>query len=150
MERTLVLLKPDAVQRALVGRLIARFEEKGLRLAGLKLFWVDEGLAGRLYETHRGKDFYPGLMRFITSGPIVALALEGRQAVAVVRRLIGETDAAVASSGTIRGDWAIDNRRNLVHASDSPETAQRELGLFFRPEELVSYKRDFERWLIES
>lgn len=150
MERTLVLLKPDAVQRALVGRLIARFEEKGLRLAGLKLLWVDEGLAGRLYETHQGKDFYPGLMRFITAGPIVALALEGRQAVAVVRRLIGETDAAAAAPGTIRGDWAMDNRRNLVHASDSLETAQRELGLFFRPEEMVSYKRDFERWLIES
>jgi nucleoside-diphosphate kinase len=149
MQRTLVLLKPDAVERALVGRILARFEAKGLRLAGLKLLRISPELAERHYAVHRGKPFYPGLVRFITSGPVVAACLEGRKAIESVRRLTGKTDSAEAEAGSIRGDLASSNRFNLVHASDSPESAAQELANFFSPGELVDAGRDSLRWLYD-
>jgi len=149
MERTLVLLKPDAVARGLVGEVLGRLEAKGLKLAGLKLLEVSPELAERHYAVHRGKPFYPGLLRFITSGPVVAACFEGRRAVEVVRRLTGATDAAEAAPGSVRGDLAVSNRFNLVHASDAPETAAAELANFFRPEELVAPGREALRWLYD-
>jgi nucleoside-diphosphate kinase len=149
MQRTLVLLKPDAVERGLVGAILARFEAKGLKLAGLKLLRVTPELAERHYAVHRGKPFYPGLIRFITSGPVVAACVEGRKAIEAVRKLAGATDAAEAAPGSIRGDLAASNRFNLVHASDSAESAVQELANFFRPEELVETGRDSLRWLYD-
>ncbi|HHY93653.1 MAG TPA: nucleoside-diphosphate kinase, partial [Firmicutes bacterium] len=139
MERTLVLVKPDGVKRALVGEVISRLERKGLCLVGMKLMKVSRELAERHYDVHRGKPFFPGLIEFITSGPVVAMAWEGPQAVEVVRSLMGATDCRRAAPGTIRGDLGLDVGHNLVHGSDSPETAARELSLFFRPEEIVSW-----------
>ena len=147
-ERTLVLVKPDGVQRLLVGRILARYEERGLRIVGLKLVQVDRDLAERHYAVHRGKPFFAGLVEFITSAPLVALALEGPDAVAVVRTMNGATRPNQADPGTIRGDLALVTSQNLVHASDSPETAQFELDLWFRPEELVGYAREIDRWVL--
>jgi len=148
IERTLVLVKPDGVQRLLVGRILARYEERGLRIAALKLMQVDRDLAERHYAVHRDKPFFPGLVRFITSGPVVALALQGPDAVAIVRAMNGATRPAEADAGTIRGDLALETAQNLVHASDSPETAETELALWFRPEELVDYGREIDRWVL--
>ncbi|MGO9178993.1 MAG: nucleoside-diphosphate kinase [Candidatus Limnocylindrales bacterium] len=148
MERTLVLVKPDGVQRLLVGRILARYEERGLRITALKLMHVDQDLAERHYAVHREKPFFAGLVRFITSGPVVALALEGPDAVALVRAMNGATRPAQADPGTIRGDLALETAQNLVHASDSPETAEAELALWFRPEELVGYTREIDRWVL--
>ncbi len=147
-ERTLVLVKPDGVQRLLVGRILARYEERGLRIVGLKLVQVDRDLAERHYAVHREKPFFAGLVEFITSAPLVALALEGPDAVAVVRTMNGATRPNQADPGTIRGDLALVTSQNLVHASDSPETAQFELDLWFRPEELVGYAREIDRWVL--
>ncbi len=147
-ERTLVLVKPDGVQRLLVGRILARYEERGLRIVGLKLVQVDRDLAERHYAVHREKPFFAGLVEFITSAPLVALALEGPDAVAVVRTMNGATRPNQADPGTIRGDLALVTSQNLVHASDSPETAQFELDLWFRPEELVGYTREIDRWVL--
>ena len=147
-ERTLVLVKPDGVQRLLVGRILARYEERGLRIVGLKLVKVDRELAERHYAVHRGKPFFEGLVDFITSGPLVAAALEGPNAVALVRAMNGATKPLDAAPGTIRGDLAVEMGQNLVHASDSPETAAVELGIWFSPEELLSYQRDIDRWVI--
>ena len=147
-ERTLVLIKPDSVQRQLVGRIVARFEERGLKLVGLKLMQVDRSLAERHYAVHRGKPFYAGLVDFITSGPLVALALEGPNVVAAVRVMVGATRSHEAAAGTIRGDLAIDTGQNLVHASDGPETAAAELALWFGPGELVAYGREIDRWVL--
>ena len=140
MERTLVLIKPDGVHRRLVGRIIARLEQKGLKLVGLKMLRVDEPLARRHYAAHEGKPFYEPLVRFITGGPTVALVLEGKRAIEVVRKIMGATFGPEAQPGTIRGDLAISNRFNLVHGSDSPQTAEAEIALFFRPEELVEWQ----------
>jgi nucleoside-diphosphate kinase len=140
MERTLVLIKPDAVNRRLVGAILARFERKGLQLVGLKLMQITEALARRHYAPHEGKPFYEPLIRFVTSGPTVALVLEGKQAIEVVRGMIGATFGPDAAAGTIRGDYGISNRFNLVHASDSPESAATETELFFSPEELVDWR----------
>lgn len=137
MQQTLILLKPDAVQRRLVGEIIARFERKGLRLAGLKLVQSSRELAEKHYAVHKGKPFYESLLSFLTSGPTVALVLEGREAVAVGRSLMGLTDGAKAPPGTIRGDFAISVQNNLVHGSDSPENAALEIALWFTPGELV-------------
>ena len=137
MQQTLILLKPDAVQRRLVGEIIARFERKGLRLAGLKLVQSSRELAEKHYAVHKGKPFYESLLSFLTSGPTVALVLEGREAVAVGRSLMGLTDGAKAPPGTIRGDFAISVQNNLVHGSDSPENAAVEIALWFTPGELV-------------
>ena len=148
MERTLVLVKPDGVQRLLVGRIVARYEERGLKIAGLKLMRVDRDLAERHYTVHREKPFFAGLVEFITSGPVVALALEGPDAVAIVRAMNGATRPAQADPGTIRGDLALETAQNLVHASDGPETAQAELALWFRPDELLAYEREIDRWAL--
>ena len=139
MQQTLILLKPDAVQRRLSGEIIARFERKGLRLAGLKLVQSSRELAEKHYAVHKGKPFYESLLSFLTSGPTVAMVLEGRDAVAVGRSLMGLTDGAKAPPGTIRGDFAISVQNNLVHGSDSPENAALEIALWFKPEELVKY-----------
>ena len=149
MERTLVLLKPDAVQRGLSGKVLARFEAKGLKIVGIKMIHMDRALAGRHYGIHEGKPFFEGLVNFITSSPIVAMALEGPKAVEVVRAMMGVTDPKKAALGTIRGDFGLDIGRNLVHGSDSPENAVTELELFFGDGELISYERNVEPWILE-
>jgi nucleoside-diphosphate kinase len=147
-ERTLVLIKPDGVQRQLVGRILARYEERGLKIVGLKLVRVDLGLAERHYAAHREKPFFRGLVDFITSAPLVAVALDGPKAIAVVRAINGATRPHEAAPGTIRGDFALETAQNIVHASDSPETAGDELGLWFNPDELLSYDRDVDHWVL--
>ncbi len=146
METTLVLFKPDALHRGLAGRLLARFEEKGLQVVGLKLMRMSQDLAARHYAEHQGKPFYAGLVGFMTSSPIVALALRGPQAVAVVRRMMGKTFGLDAEPGTIRGDFGCSKSYNLVHGSDSPESAQRELSLYF-PEGLLEWAPITGPWL---
>ncbi len=131
IERTLVLVKPDSVARGLVGQIIARYEAKGLTLVALELRTVSSELAAQHYEEHVGRPYYPGLVEFVTSGPLVAMVLEGERAIGAVRLLNGSTDSAVAAPGTIRGDLSLSNSRNLVHASDSPETAAHEIDLWF-------------------
>lgn len=147
-ERTLVLLKPDAVQRLLVGQLIGRFEARGLKIVGLKLVAVSRGLAERHYAIHRERPFFNGLVEFITSSPLVAIALEGPNAIAVVRAMIGSTRPQDAVLGTIRGDLALETAQNLVHASDSAETAAAELELWFEAGELHAYEREIDRWAL--
>jgi len=142
MEQTLVLIKPDAVQRRLVGRILARFEQKGLQIVALKMVRISEELARRHYAPHVGKPFYEPLVRFVTSGPTVALVLEGKRAIEVVRRLMGRTFGPDAEPGTIRGDFANSNRFNLVHGSDSPESAESETELFFEPADFVEWWPD--------
>jgi nucleoside-diphosphate kinase len=147
-ERTLVLVKPDGVQRLLAGRIIARFEERGLKIVGLKLVQVDRELAERHYAIHREKPFFGSLVEFITSSPLVAMALDGPNAIAVVRTMVGATRPHEAAPGTIRGDLALETAQNLIHASDGPETAITELALWFRVGELVDYERDIDRWAL--
>ncbi len=149
MERTLVLVKPDGVQRGLIGETIARLERRGLKLVGLKLMRMTPELSARHYAEHQGKAFYRGLISFITSGPIVAMVWEGREAVMVVRSQMGATDPLKALPGTIRGDLALDHGMNLIHGSDSAARAQTEISLFFRPDELVEYERTGDRWIAE-
>ena len=150
MQRTLVLVKPDAVQRGLIGEVLSRLERRGLRFAAIKLMLVSEALAGRHYAEHRGKPFYEGLVRFITSSPIVAAVVEGEDAVQIVRATMGATDPARADAGTVRGDLALSIGQNIVHGSDSPESAAREIELFFSPDEIVDYARDVDRWITEA
>ena len=147
-QRTLVLIKPDGVQRMLVGRILARFEERGLKVVALKLMRVDRALAERHYAVHRGKPFFEGLLDFITSGPLVALALEGPNAITLVRSMVGATRPHEAAPGSIRGDLAVETAQNLVHASDGPETAAAELALWFSPDELTVYDREVDRWVL--
>jgi nucleoside-diphosphate kinase len=149
MQQTLIIVKPDAVQRGLIGGVLSRLEARGLKLVGLKLIAVDEALARRHYGIHEGKPFFAGLIQYITSSPVVVGVFEGPEAVAVVRATVGATNPVAAAPGTIRGDWALEIGRNLIHASDSPETAATEVALFFRPEELVSYERATDRWILE-
>ena len=144
-ERTLVLVKPDGVQRLLTGRILARYEDRGL-----KLVHVDRPLAEEHYAVHREKPFFTGLVDFITSAPLVAAALEGPNAIAIVRAMNGATRPHEAEPGSIRGDFAVETAQNLVHASDSPENAAAELALWFRPEELLSYEREIDRWVLAS
>jgi nucleoside-diphosphate kinase len=141
IERSLVIIKPDAVQRQLIGSIIARFEQRGLRIVAMKLMQIDRPLAERHYAVHKGKPFYEPLLSFITSAPAVVIILEGHKAISVVRRMMGATRPVEAEPGTIRGDLAVQTTYNLVHGSDSPETAAYEVGLFFSPEEIVSYCR---------
>jgi len=150
MQQTLVLLKPDCVQRRLVGTILQRFERKGLRLVGLKLVQADRALAERHYAVHQGKPFYEPLLRFITAGPTVAVVLEGPEAVAVVRQLMGATNFTQAAPGTIRGDYALSIQNNLIHGSDSPDNAAAEVKLWFRPEELTSYSLADGPWVGEG
>jgi nucleoside-diphosphate kinase len=147
-ERPRVLVKPDGVQRLLAGRIIARFEERGLKLVGLKLVQVDRALAERHYAVHRERPFFGGLVAFITSSPLVAVALEGPNAIAVVRAMVGATRPHEAAPGTIRGDLALETAQNLIHASDGPETAATELDLWFGAGELLDYERDIDRWAL--
>jgi nucleoside-diphosphate kinase len=147
-ERTLVLIKPDGVQRLLVGRIIERYESRGLKLIGLKLVRVDRALAEAHYAIHRERAFFGSLLDFITSSPLVAIALEGPDAIGVVRTINGATRPNEAASGTIRGDFALETAQNLVHASDSAETAATELALWFGPDELLVYDRDIDRWAL--
>ena len=148
MERTLVLAKPDAVQRGLVGEIIGRFERKGLKVVGLRLLGVPREMAEEHYAVHAGKPFYPGLVEFITSGPVAAVALEGPDAIAVVRKLVGKTMPNEAEPGTIRGDLGVSGLRNLIHASDAPDTARAELELWFGPDALVDYAREVDAWIV--
>ena len=146
MQQTLILLKPDCVQRRLVGEITRRFEQKGLRLAGLKLLQASRELAEKHYAVHKGKGFYESLLQFITSGPTVAMVWEGREAVTVGRTLMGVTDGTKAMPATIRGDFALSVQNNLVHGSDSPENAALEIGMWFRPDELVKYTPTDAAW----
>ena len=150
MDRTLVLLKPDAVQRGLAGEIINRLERRGLKLAAMKMLLVTEELAHRHYADHVGKPFFNGLVKFITSSPIVAMVIEGENAVDVVRNTMGVTSPSDAAPGTIRGDLALTIGANLIHGSDSAESAIREIGLFFSPDEVIDYTRAVDSWIIES
>ena len=147
-ERTLVLVNPDGVQRGLVGRVLSRYEERGLKIVGLKLVAVSRQQAERHYAVHREKPFYAGLVEFLTSSPLVAAVLEGPNAIDVVRAINGATRPVEAAPGTIRGDLALEVAQNLVHASDGPETAENEVALWFRSDELVSFGREIDRWVI--
>ena len=147
-ERTLILIKPDGVQRALVGHILARYEERGLRIVGLKLVRADSQLAEQHYAIHRDKPFFGGLVDFITSAPLVALAVEGPNAIAVCRAINGATRPHEAAPGSIRGDYALETGQNLVHASDSAETAAGELALWFADDELFAYDREIDRWVL--
>jgi nucleoside-diphosphate kinase len=149
-QRTLIIVKPDGVQRGLVGAILERFERRGLQIVALRLMQIDRGLAERHYGVHRGKPFFEGLVAYITSSPVVVAVLEGPRAIAVVRNTMGATNAAEAAPGTIRGDYAIEIGRNLVHGSDGEETAAFEIGLYFQPSDLVSYARAIEPWVTES
>ncbi len=146
-QQTLILLKPDAVHRRLVGTIIQRFEQKGLRLAGLKLVQAGRQLAEQHYAVHKGKPFYEPLLQFLTSGPTVAMVWEGREAVQVARTLMGPTDGTKAPPATIRGDFALSVQNNLIHGSDSPENARAEIVLWFRPEELMNYEPVDKNWI---
>ena len=149
MERTLIILKPDAVQRGLCGQILARFEQKGLQVVAMKFTRLAQQLVETHYEPHKGKPFYAGLVRFMTSSPVVVLALEGKDAVAVARKMMGATFGSKAESGTIRGDYGISNAFNLIHGSDSPESAQRELSLFFKPEDLIDWQPASRAWIYD-
>jgi nucleoside-diphosphate kinase len=148
-QRTLVLVKPDGVQRGLIGEIVARLEGRGLKLLALKMIRVTPELAGRHYAEHKGKPFFDGLVKFITSSPVVAMIWEGREAVTVVRTLMGSTDPLKAAPGTVRGDLALDLGMNLIHGSDSPQRAEVEIDLFFNPDEIHDYVRTADRWIVE-
>ncbi len=149
-EKTLILVKPDGVQRGLIGAIISRLEARGLRIAAMKMLQVSREMALKHYGVHEGKPFFDGLVSFITSGPVVAMVLEGRSAVEMARNTMGVTDPLRAQPGTVRGDLGVDIGRNLVHGSDSPETAAQEIALFFSEDEIMSYSRDVDRWITES
>ena len=148
MERTLVLVKPDGVQRGLVGEIVGRLERKGLKVIGLRMLWVPREMAEQHYAVHAGKHFYAGLVEFITSGPVAAIAVTGPDAIAVVRRLVGATMPNQAEPATIRGDLGISGLRNLIHASDAPDTADAELDLWFGVDALVDYERGVDVWIV--
>ncbi len=149
MQRTLVIVKPDGVQRMLTGRILTRFEERGLKIIALKLVQVDRELAEKHYEVHKGKFFYEGLVSYISSSPVVVLVLEGHEAIGAVRKMVGATRPWEAEAGTIRGDYALMGLRNLIHASDAPDTAEKEIALWFKPDELHPYPREIDRWVNE-
>lgn len=149
MERTLVIVKPDGVQRGLIGEVLTRLERKGLKLVALKMMQMDEPLARRHYGIHEGKPFFEGLIQYITSAPVVVMVWEGPQAIEMVRRLMGATRPLEAAPGTLRADLGLDVGRNLVHGSDGPETAASEIALFFRPEELITWQRCTDPWIFE-
>ena len=150
MQRTLVLIKPDAVQRGLSGEIIARLERRGLKLAGMKMIHVTQELAHRHYGAHVDKPFFGALVSFITSSPLIAIAVEGEKAVEVVRTTMGATNPVDATPGTIRGDLGLTIGMNLIHGSDSPESAETELALFFDESEIIDYERGIDDWIIES
>jgi nucleoside-diphosphate kinase len=147
MQTTLIILKPDAVQRGLMGRMISRFEDKGLQIAGAKLIQIDENLASKHYAEHEGKPFYPGLVKFITSCPVMVMAVRGTNAVATARQMMGKTTGYEADTGSIRGDFSNSKSFNLVHGSDSDESAARELALYFDDSEIHDYQRAIDPWI---
>ncbi|CAH1218237.1 Nucleoside diphosphate kinase [Paenibacillus plantiphilus] len=147
MERTFLMVKPDGVQRGLIGEILLRFERKGLQLVAAKLLQITPELAEKHYAEHVGKPFYPPLVDFITSGPVFAMVWQGDNAIALARALIGKTDAIDAAPGTIRSDYAVHTNFNLIHGSDSPESAKREIGIFFSDHELVQYVQTIQRWI---
>lgn len=149
METTLIILKPDAVQRGLMGRIIQRFEDKGLQIVGLKLVRIDRALAERHYEAHKGKKFYDGLLRFMTSSPVLVIAIRGVGAVDICRSMMGATFGSKAAAGTIRGDFGVSNSFNLIHGSDSADSARREIDLFFDPAEIIEHSRAIEPWVYD-
>jgi len=149
METTLIILKPDAVQRGLMGRIVSRFEDKGLQIVGCKLMQISQDLAAKHYEAHSSKPFYPGLVKFMTSSPVLVLAIRGKGAIAVSRKMMGATFGSNAEAGTIRGDFGVSNSFNLIHGSDSPEAAARELELFFGKGEVLSYTRPNDAWVYD-
>lgn len=146
-ERTLIIVKPDAVQRGLIGEVLGRLERRGLKVVALKMIWMSRELAEAHYAVHRGKPFFEDLVNFITSCPVVVGVVEGPNAIAVTRKTMGETDPAKSEPGSIRGDLGLTIGQNLIHGSDGPETAAYEIGLFFRPEEILSYERAIDRWV---
>ncbi len=149
MERTLVVVKPDGVQRGLIGEILRRFEERGLKVVGVKMLQVGRDMAEEHYAVHKGKFFYEGLVSYITSGPVVAMVLEGPEAIKAVRLMVGATRPYESAPGSIRGDLALTGLRNLIHASDAPDTAKSEVELWFKPEELQTYARDVDKWIYE-
>ncbi|HXI16052.1 MAG TPA: nucleoside-diphosphate kinase [Chloroflexota bacterium] len=148
VERTLIIVKPDGVQRALTGEILGRFEKRGLKIVGLKLIQIDRPLAERHYAVHEGKPFYAGLIEYISLAPVVVAVLEGPNAILAVRGAVGSTRPHESPPGSIRGDFGVDVARNLIHASDAPETATNEIELYFKPGELVSYGREIDRWIV--
>jgi nucleoside-diphosphate kinase len=149
METTLIILKPDAVQRGLMGRIISRFEEKGLQIVGCKLMQISQELAAQHYKDHASKPFYAGLVRFMTSSPVLVMAIRGNGAIAICRGMMGATFGSKAAGGTIRGDFGVSNSFNLIHGSDGPEAATRELGLFFKSGEVLDFQRASESWIYD-
>jgi len=147
MEKTFIMIKPDGVQRNLIGEIISRFEKKGLKLTAMKMMDVSRSLAEEHYGEHVGKPFFEELVSFITSGPVVAMVWEGQGAISLARGMMGKTDPSEAAPGTIRGDYGIFTGNNVVHGSDSPQSAEREINLFFKPEELLDYKKDLGYWV---
>lgn len=147
MEKTFLMIKPDGVQRGLIGEIVSRFEKKGLTLSAAKFMTVTQELAEIHYAEHKGKPFYEPLLTFITSGPVFAMVWSGDNVIALTRALIGKTDALVAAPGTIRSDFAVHTNFNLIHGSDSPANAKREIGLFFTPEEIVHYEHALQKWV---
>ena len=150
METTLIILKPDAVQRGITGRIISRFEERGLQIVGMKLTTIPRDLAETHYQDHKGKPFYDGLVNFMTSSPVVIMAVRGVGAIAISRAMMGATFGSKADAGTIRGDFGVSNSFNLIHGSDSPEAAEREIGLFFAKGEVINYDRPIDRWVYDQ
>lgn len=148
-EKTLIIVKPDAVQRGLISSVLGSFEQKGLRFAALRLMHIDRALAEQHYAVHQGKPFYEGLVNFITSGPVVVGVLAGPDAIEAARNIMGATNPVTAAPGSIRGRYALEIGQNLIHGSDSPETANYEIGLYFKPEEILDYRRDSDRWIAE-
>ncbi len=149
MERTLIIVKPEGVQRGLIGNVVSRFEQRGFKLVGLKLIQITPELAEQHYGVHKGKPFYAGLVKHITSGPVVVGVVEGPKAISVVRTTMGATNAAEAVPGTIRGDYGLEIGFNIIHGSDGPETAVQEINLFFKSEELVEYTLATQQWVYE-
>lgn len=149
MERTFVMLKPDAIQRGICGEVITRFERKGLKIVGMKMLWITRELAEKHYSEHRGKKFFEGLISYITSSPVIAMVVEGKDAVKLVRDMMGKTNPQESSPGTIRGDYAIELGRNIIHGSDSLASAEREIALFFTKNEILDYKLANETWIYE-
>jgi nucleoside-diphosphate kinase len=148
LERSLVLIKPDAIQRGLTGEIISRIERRGLKILAAKMLQMDKTLAQRHYAIHKGKGFFNDLVSFITSSPIVAVVFQGKNSVEIIRQTMGETDPAKAKPGTIRGDFGVDISHNVIHGSDSVESALKEIELFFSPEEILDYKRDIDKWIV--
>ncbi|MBN2517640.1 MAG: nucleoside-diphosphate kinase [Candidatus Altiarchaeota archaeon] len=148
-ERTFIMLKPDTVQRDLIGEIIGRFERRGLKIVAMKLIQMDKKTAQKLYETHKGKEFFEPLVKYVISGPCVVAVLESKHCIDIVRKMLGSTDPKNAEPGSIRGDFGMQMRRNVVHASDSLETAKREISIFFSKDEIIDYKKSDEEWVYE-